>query len=267
MVASAAQGAGTPGQRPVGLLALRRCRPHAGPVGVVRVPLRFAAVSLAVSGLSWAIASPFHPSIFDGDVAGVVQRTDGWVAIHLFVMVGSAAAIPGVAGIVAAHRGQLGREGEAVLLGLGVGAVITAAIMFTEALVFPRLAADAPHLLELDGPLLGGIGPRLLIGLGGAHPIGLIVLGVLCARSDLAPRAGRALVASIIAFLAFGVPFVPIAGVLATTAYGAAHLWWAQILWSAAGDRRSLTSSALEVVPSQDAPGRERSDTVTVLPR
>lgn len=236
-------------------------------MGVVRVPLRPAAVALAVSGFSWSIGSPLHPTIFEGDVAGVVERTDGWVAIHLLVMVGSMAAIPGVAGIVAAHRGRWGAEGEVVLVGVSIGAIVTAAIMFTEALVFPALAADAPHLLELDGPMLGDLGVRALIALGGAHPIGLVVLGVLSARTDLAPRAGIALAASTVAFLALGMPFVPIAGVVATTMYGAAHLWWARIVWAAHDRERFLTSSALEVVPSPHAQARERTGSAPAAPR
>lgn len=249
------------------MLLSRRRPSHAGEVGVVRVPLRFAAVALAISGLSWAIASPLHPSIFEGDVAGVVLRTDGWVPIHLLVMVGSMAAIPGVAGIVAAHRGRLGPTGDLVLGGVTIGAIVTAAIMFTEALVFPTLAADAPHLLDLDGPLLGDLGVRAVIGLGGAHPVGLMVLGVLCARSGLAPQAGRALVAGTVAFLVLAVPFVPVAGVVASSAFGAVHLWWARILWSDGGGRTALTSSALEVVPSLDVAARRSSSGIRVAPR
>lgn len=204
-----------------------------GGVAALHVPLRTSAVALGASGLAWAVATPFHPSIFGTDVAAVVRRTDSWQLIHLLVMAGSIAAIFGAAGIVAVHGRRLGPYGDAALGVTVVGASVTAAIMLVEAFAFPVIAERAPELLELDGPLMGPVAVRLVLALSGGWPIGLIVLGVLAARSDLAPRAGRWLVATTIGFLVLGGPFVPVLGTLATCASAAVHLWWSRILWAA----------------------------------
>lgn len=211
-------------------------------MATVRVPLRASAVALGVSGAAWAIGTPLHPTIFDGDVAGVVHRTESWQLIHLLVMTGSVAAIFGVTGIVASHQGRLGRRGQVVLAVTVVGAVVMAAAMFMEAFAFPVLAVHAPHLLELDGPLLGSILVRGVVAVGGAYSMGLIALGVLTARSDVAPAAGRALTATTAAFVILGLPFVPVAGLLATWAFALTHLWWSWVLWHHADTPSSLSA-------------------------
>ena len=200
---------------------------------------------MAIAGLSWAVATPLHPSIFEGDIAGVVQRTDAWVAIHLLVLVGAALAVVGAAGIVAAHDGELGWLGDATLVAIAVGGALTAGIVLVEAVAFPELATRAPELLELDGPMLRSAAVVLAVGLAGLYPVGLGVLGLLAARASLAPTAGRWLAATTVAFLVLAGPFVPVVGVLATFAYAGVHLWWAGIVWTAS-DVRPSASTAIE---------------------
>ena len=199
----------------------------------IRVPLRATGAALACSGVAWAAATPLHPSIFGGDVAGVVLRTGSWEVIHVLVAVGALAAAAGVAGLVAVHGDRFEPHAGVVVGGTAVGAAVTAAIMLTEAFAFPVLAARTPELLELDGPLLGSLGVRATVVVAGLYPVGVLVAGVLAARSDVAPLAGRSLAASTVAFLVLGGPFVPVLGILATVWFAASHLWWGVVLWRA----------------------------------
>lgn len=209
----------------------------------LRLPLRWSAASFALSGLAWAIATSLHPNIFVGDLAETVRHTSSWQVIHLLVMAGCVLAIVGSAGIVAVHDDGFGRAGSWALAGIVVGAVVTASLMFTEAFAFPLIAEEAPHLLEFDGPLLGSLPLRALLVVAGFYPIGLAVLGVLATRADVAPSAGRGLVAAEAAYLVLAGPFLPVVGVAASWALAAAHLWWAQVLWTRAATPRTRVGS------------------------
>ena len=213
-------------------------------MGTLRIPLRTAGAAMAWSGIAWAVATPFHPSIFRGDVAGAVLRTTSWQAIHVLVMTGAIAAILGIAGLITVHGGQFSAFSSVLFWGTTVGAVVTAAIMFAEATVFPVVATDAPHLLELDGALLGSPGVRLAAVVAGLYPVGLVMTGLLASRCDVAPAAGRWLAVSTTAFIVLGGPFVPVLGVLSTTAAGMVHLWWGVILWRCGSTRGQRGRSA-----------------------
>lgn len=212
----------------------------------IRVPLRPAAVALSFSGAAWAVAVPLDPSIFDDDIAGVVDRTASWQLIHLLVAAGAAAAVLGVAGVVAAHGERSEPYAPAIVWTTSVGAVATAGVMLTEALVFPVLADQAPDLLELDGPILGSVGVRALAVVAAAYPVGLVITGILVARADIAPAAGRSLAASTTAFIVFGGPFVPVLGVASTWWVTISHAWLAVVLWRLApGTARPDTPMSL----------------------
>lgn len=202
-------------------------------MATLEIPLRPAGVALGTSGLTWAMATPFHPSIFTDDVARVVRDTNGWVPMHLAILVGAVLAILGAGGLAAAHGDDLGPHRGAVLMLTITGAVIVAAAMAAEAVVFPILAERAPELLDLDGPLLGSWLLRATVIAGGAYPIGLALLGILVARARLDPRGGRFLAWSVVGFVALGGPFVPVLGTVATAAFAAAHVRLGWTLWRA----------------------------------
>jgi hypothetical protein len=151
----------------------------------------------------------------------------------------------GASGLVAVHGDKLrklGRVGLAfsfagVIGGVGLGAV--------EALAFPALAERAPDLLELQGPLFTSwlfivVG---ILWLGWA--LGLAIIGVAAARAAVFPRAAGVLLAvSALAFLALGVPFVPVAGVISGVVFGAAQIWWALLMWRSVVRRRTAVPDA-----------------------
>lgn len=208
------------------------------PPGTLRVPLRAAGAALAVSGVLLAVSTPMHPNILDGrDLAEIVGETASWRAIHLAWVVSSLLNIFGAAGIVALHRGRLGRLGQAALAVTIVGATTTAYLMFLEAAAFPLVAHDAPELLgdllNRDGPLLGSPLLSALSALAAGLPVGFVALGVAAARCGIHARAGAALAASIVAFETLAIFFVPVLGPVAAVAFGAVLSWWGWLLWSA----------------------------------
>jgi hypothetical protein len=201
----------------------------------LQISVRASAVSLAVSGLLVAVATPWHPSIFDRPIDEVVRGFAPWIALHLLAVVAVILAVIGAAGLVAAHDGALGRLGEVGLLVTLVGVTLTAALAATEAIVFPVLADQAPAMLAIDGPLLRS---PLFIAMGVlalGWPLGLAMLGVAAARSRVFGRwPGVLLAVSGPLFLALEGPFVPVVGVLSALLFGAAQMWWGWLMWQSA---------------------------------
>jgi hypothetical protein len=201
-------------------------------------PVRPAAVSLAVSGALVACALPLHPSILDRSVDAVVRDTPLWEPIHVALMLVVALAAIGAGGLVAVHGGALGRLGRTGLILTLIGSYAGFALSASEAFFFPAMAAQAPGLLQLQGPHVEAVP---LIGLGllsACWPVGLGLLGLAAARAAVFPRfAGIMLAGTALAFLGLGLPFVPIAGVLSELLFGAVQVWWGVLLWRAAAGR------------------------------
>ncbi len=113
-----------------------------------------------------------------------------------------------------------------------IGGVALGAV---EALAFPALAERAPDVLELEGPLFTSwlfIGAIILFV---GWVLGLAIIGVAAARAAVFPRiAGVLLAVSALAFLALGVPFIPVAGIVSGAVFGAAQIWWGWLMWRAA---------------------------------
>jgi hypothetical protein len=135
-------------------------------------------------------------------------------------------------GMVAAHRGRLGRLGQVALGVLLVGVVLSASLSLTEAIVFPAAARRTPSLVAIHGPVLGS--PLFyaagVLGLG--WPLGLSLLGLAAARARFFLRAaGVLLAASGPAFLLLAGPFVPVAGALACVVFGLSQAWCGLLLW------------------------------------
>ena len=209
----------------------------------VQVPIRVAAVSMAVSGLLVAGTTPLHPNILTAPVSEVVKDTPMWTGLHVLVLVSIVLAFIGAAGLVAVHGNRLGKLGQAALAATLAGAVGGSAVMVLEALAFPMLADRNPELLALDGPLLTSpavIGLGILI-LG--WPLGLATLGAIAARARVFPRApGILLAVGAPAFLVLAGPFVPVLGVLSGMAFGAAQVWWGWMMWRS-GSRPAQASA------------------------
>lgn len=215
----------------------------------VQVSMRASAVSLTLSGLVVAAATPWHPSLFDRPVDQVVRSFDAWAFLHALAVLAVILALVGAIGLVAAHEDRLGRLGQVGLIVTFIGVILTAALAATEAIVFPVLADQAPTLLAIDGPLLRS---PLFIGMGIlalGWPIGLALLGLSAARSRTFGRPpGLLLAISGPLFLALAGPFVPVAGVLSAILFGGAQMWWGLLLW-----RSSSVPEVVDVLPRRSS--------------
>ena len=210
-------------------------------MGNLQVPTRTAAVSLGVSGLVVALGTPWHPSIFARPVDQVVREFGAWTLFHALAVVMVMLALVGAAGLVAAHDGHLRRPGQVGLIVTAVGVMMTGSLAAIEAIVFPVLADRAPTLLAIDGPLLTS---PLFIAMGVlalGWPLGLALLGLAAARSQVFGRPpGLLLAVSGPLFLALAGPFVPVVGVLSALLFGGAQMWWAWLLWCSVDQPRPL---------------------------
>ena len=199
------------------------------------VPLRSAAVSLALSGLIVAMVLPLHPSILSRPVGEVVADTPLWTMIHAAGVLVFPLALLGSLAIVAVHHRMIGRSGSIGIALTFVGAFGGMALFALEAIAFPVLAQQAPHLLSLDGPIMASWQVRFLAGMTFGWPLGLALVGLGAARAGAFPRAAGVLLAvSGPAFLLLYGLFVPIAGLLASLLFGGVQVWWAALLWRTA---------------------------------
>jgi hypothetical protein len=157
----------------------------------------------------------------------------------------------GAGGLVAVHREALGRLGRVGLILTLVGSYAGFALFAGEAFYFPAMAAQAPRLLQLQGPLLVTVP---FIGLGllmACWPLGLGLLGLASARAAVFPRrAGVLLAATALGYLVLGLPFVPVAGILSEVLFGAVQVWWCLLLWRGA----TVRAAASKVTPAVGRP-------------
>lgn len=187
---------------------------------------RSAGVAAGLAGLLLVLSSPFHPNVLAGDVARLVLETRGWAAIHLATAGWVLAGWWAVVVTVGAHRRWWGRRGGAVVVAASVGAFVLVAVMLVEALAFPAMAREAPELLTFDGPLVDSVALRATLALGGGYFAGLVGVGMLLATTPGWERTGRLLAGATVGYVAIAGVFVPVAGHLATVAFGAALAWW-----------------------------------------
>jgi hypothetical protein len=112
---------------------------------------RWAAVALAVSGLSLAAGMILHPVALHSESVATFQ----WAASHVLWWLGTLTGSVGIAGLYLRQREQVGVLGFAGG-GLSViGSTLIASAMYFEAFIAPSLAARAPELFEAY-PIGGG---------------------------------------------------------------------------------------------------------------
>lgn len=70
--------------------------------------------------------------------------------------------------------------------------------------------------------------------------MGVVVLGVLSARCDFAPGAGRWLAGGTVLFWAFGLQS-PAIGMAVSIVFAAVHLQWTAVLWRAGRTRQDVS--------------------------
>jgi hypothetical protein len=202
-----------------------------------------SAWCFGLSGAVVALALPWHPDILHGAMDETVRHFHPWTALHVVVAIGAVLSLVGVAGLVLAHAGRLGRWGWWGLLLTVSGAIATSTLFMIEAVTFPLLAEHAPQLLSLDGPLSRSVLLIVVAALSLGWPLGLSLVGAAAARAAVFPRyAGLMLVIAGLAFVGLNVPFVPVVGPLSAVAFGLVQIYWARLLWRGHPTAQQATS-------------------------
>ena len=221
---------------------------------------RAAAAAAALAGLIYIVIQFVHP-------ADVVESltTQRWITVHLFSFTMAVLALIGITGIYLRQIRQFGLLGLIASAMLALFFVLQAAYTFTEALVAPLIAVDAPQLATGVAGLFGREPAMSDLGiLGGLPLIGLVLyvgggllFGVSIIRARVLSRgAGVLLVAA--------AAVTPVAGALlphtlerlAALPMGAALIWLGWSLWS----HRTPTARPVYEIRLQGQLGQRFSD-------
>lgn len=205
----------------------------------VRVAPRLSAVAFVIIGVWFVVLVPLHPDILRNDVARSVLASGTWRLTHAWMFGSGMASVVAAAGVIALHGRRFGRAGDVALVAMLVSGVATSSAGLLEATVFPYLAHTRPAAIAFDGPIFTAPLSRALLGPWLLFPLVFAALGLLARRAGDQRAAGTALAAGGIGFFAFGMWFVPVAGVVSSVAFGAVLWWWAAILWGGASSPAS----------------------------
>ncbi len=197
---------------------------------------RAAAVAAALAGLAYIVIQFIHP-------ADVVESlaTQQWVIVHILSFVEAALALIGLAGIYLRQVRQFGLLGLIAYAMFALFFLLQAAFNFSEALIAPLIAADAPQLaVDLVGlfgryPAVNDLGILAGVPLVGSilYVGGALLFGVAIIRARVLSRgAGILLIVAAV--------ITPVAGALlphalermAALPMGAAIIWLGWSLWS-----------------------------------
>lgn len=211
------------------------------------VPVRSGACALWLAGPLLTFAVVPHPTILNGDVAGVVIDTALWGALHLSAAMGIMLGWWGLTCTVWLHRARLEQWAAPIFVMSTLGAFVLSAVMVVEAFAFSVLAHHAPDTLELDGPVFASWPFRLFSSLGGGFFVGLMALGWALSRREIWPAEGRSLALTTVAFMVAAGAFVPVLGVLSTIALAVAAARVGLLLWRRAPAVGEPVSSSLRL--------------------
>ena len=208
--------------------------------------MRLAGVSAMLAGLCIIVMGMFHPL----NVPEAVT-TATWVNVHIFATAMGFFGLFGMAGLYARQVEKIGWLGLAGFILLSLWLTIVMGFSFVEAFILPRLATEAPKLVEgVLGMFSGtpsevdlGILPALWKISGPMYILGPLLFGIATFRAGVLPRwAGGSLV--------LGALLIPVGGMVppeyqpevALIPVGLAIAWLGYALFS---ERREQTSESL----------------------
>lgn len=198
---------------------------------------RWAAVALAVTGVSLAAGLILHPM----PPYGASIASSQWAISHVFWWIGGLAGMAGIAGLYLRQREDLGVLGFAGSALAVIGLALIASAMYFEAFIAPSIAAREPQLFE-SFPAGGGWEGFLagVLASGALVAAGFLLFGVAMLRAGTMPRS--AIIMTILGAVPFAVNFLlprPVA-IVAVTVLAVGLLWLGYILWKSVGPYRTV---------------------------
>lgn len=207
--------------------------------------VRWAGLSAMVGGSLFVGIQAVHPPETLSSVT-----TEAWAVVHYGGVAMCLLNLLGITGVYVRQAEKAGWLGLAGFLLLGLMWPLTAAFQFTEALVLPLLAREAPAFVEGFLGITSGHTGKFDLGLlpavyslnGVLYLAGGVLLGIATLRARVLPRgAGGLLAVGTVAPLVLSLlphEFVRLAAV----PVGAAFIWLGYALWS---ERRQHAGGAL----------------------
>jgi hypothetical protein len=174
--------------------------------------------------LWWGLMGTMVPSGGDNVLLEMV-RNSNWVIINALGSIHAVLLPLALIGLYARQVEEVGALGLVGFVLAFLGAVLTAWIQVEETLLWPLLAAHAPDLVDMKGPMFADTAFFATYILMGAFFIpGSLILGVATARAKVLPRWGAIL-------LAVGAPLFGIGGLFLVVRTIGALLFTAALIW------------------------------------
>lgn len=190
---------------------------------------RAAAVALVLSAAFTVPGFVAHPEVgLDGMVSAA------WQASHLVLWIGGAVGLVGVAGLYLRHSKEAGRLGTGGAVLATVGLLGLAGAYYSEAVIVPTVAVEAPALMRTFPRGAVWATYRMAVaGSGIATGLGVMLLGVGLLRTRL-PRwaIGAAAIGALGAGIQFALPRPMSLGAVSLLALGLVGLGYG--LWISA---------------------------------
>ena len=198
--------------------------------------IRWSGLSLMLGGISLAVESLIHPP---GETAQYILEPlwglAHWLGAFAWLLI-----LFGLFGLYARQAQRIGRLGFVGFVMAVAGAALSAGtLMMGSAVLAPIIAAQAPQLLELDGPYFTSLAFKFAGGLILAGFIGLLLLAIVTLRARILPSIGSWVVILLVPAAVVAVPVVLFVAPelqrillpLLSIAIGAGLLAWGYALW------------------------------------
>lgn len=199
--------------------------------------IRMSGLAAMLAGLSFALFVLIHP--FGEWTTAQVSQADSWFLAHLMHMLGGVFALFGLIGLYAQQREDAGLMGLIGFIVAFAGTALVVGVGLFVAFVWPVLAAQAPALFEVTGPIFSAP-PVIFIVTFALFGAGYVLFGLATLKADVLPRWGAlSMMLGAVLFTIPPEPFTPVpwavfvaGGIL----LGAGLGWLGYAVWIGVGE-------------------------------
>lgn len=208
--------------------------------------IRWSGLSLMLGGIGQAVELILHPP---GETAQYVLEPlwgfAHWLGAFAWLLI-----LFGLFGLYARQAQGIGRLGFVGFVMAVAGAALSAGtLMIFGGVLQPIIAAEAPQLLDLDGPFFTSSAFKFAFGLISAGFIGLLLLAIVTLRAGILPSLGSWILILLVPVAVVAVPVVlfvtPGLQQIGQTSLGvltgAGLLAWGYALWRDPADTGGTT--------------------------
>jgi hypothetical protein len=199
--------------------------------------LRWSGLANLIGGVLLALFFVLHPGGGDPPTAQAVV-TSPYALEHTLGVAAMALMLLGMPSLIARSAlgyGRLGWTGFALAF---VGTYLLGGVMFFDAYITPAIAANAPALMDANGPLNTPPTVLAFAVAGVLWGVGYLVLGIVAWRAAILPRWASALL--IVGSIVINLPpqpigFAPLVAIaIGAVIFGVALSAWGYAIWTGA---------------------------------